>query len=379
MTNHPNPNSAAQAATNNTAQNVLTDDEINTACDWPAANTTMRAENDRAMAREVEAAVLSKLRAPVADERATKALNRIERRASDDQRQRDLDDLTVVRDALQSSHVSDERELRAAAQATCDALKAVARFAAESLDDRDALVAAIVRLRAALASAPVAGHQPYPAMPEPDVNHPGEQEDGYSRAAVETAMRAAHDRGYSVGWDHGKEHASAPVAGDAQIIGYVPPIYLEMRRRGMPVNSKIQHSPVDDATAPIYAAPQASAEDVRNAALEALEAARQFIGNGIELGYIRMPDADTPDPAHRTPGLIDAAIRALKQPLADKDGGRDRAAFDHPVFAFLLGESPLHGVHFGDRHPSERGAYWWRKDLRAALSAAQAEQGERDE
>ncbi|MCM2572623.1 hypothetical protein NAT65_16185, partial [Achromobacter xylosoxidans] len=54
-------------------QRVLTGDEINTAIDWPAANTTMRAENDRAMAREVEAAVLrklSKLRAPVADERA---------------------------------------------------------------------------------------------------------------------------------------------------------------------------------------------------------------------------------------------------------------------------------------------------------------------
>ncbi|WP_429942010.1 dATP/dGTP pyrophosphohydrolase domain-containing protein [Achromobacter xylosoxidans] len=54
--------------------------------------------------------------------------------------------------------------------------------------------------------------------------------------------------------------ASAPVAGEAQIIGYVPPLYLEMRRRGMPVNSKIQHSPSDDATAPLYAAPQASAE-----------------------------------------------------------------------------------------------------------------------
>ncbi|OMG87978.1 hypothetical protein [Achromobacter xylosoxidans] len=42
---------------------------------------------------------------------------------------------------------------------------------------------------------------------------------------------------------------------------------------------------------------------------------------------------------------------------------------DHPVFAFLLGEGPLRGVHFGDRHPDERGAYWWRKDLSAALSA----------
>ena len=69
-----------------------------------------------------------------------------------------------------------------------------------------------------------------------------------------------------------------------------------------------------------HTAPQASEAGVRNAALEALQAAQQFIRNGVELGYIRMPDADVPDPAHRTPGLIDAAIRALKQPQADKDG-----------------------------------------------------------
>ena len=65
---------------NNAAQPVLTDEEINAACDWPGSNTTMRAENDRAMAREVEAAVLrklSKLRAPVAGE----AREHIEQRA----------------------------------------------------------------------------------------------------------------------------------------------------------------------------------------------------------------------------------------------------------------------------------------------------------
>ncbi|MGX9693837.1 hypothetical protein ACTJNK_26110 [Achromobacter anxifer] len=71
----------------------------------------------------------------------------------------------------------------------------------------------------------------------------------------------------------------------------------------------------------VYAAPQAS-EAVRDTALTALQAARQFINNGIELGFIRMPDADVPDPAHRTPGLIDAAIRALSaQPGAQKKGG----------------------------------------------------------
>jgi len=55
---------------NNAAQPVLTDDEINDICERPASNTTMRAENDRALARATEQALLSKLRAPVADERA---------------------------------------------------------------------------------------------------------------------------------------------------------------------------------------------------------------------------------------------------------------------------------------------------------------------
>jgi hypothetical protein len=42
--------------------------------------------------------------------------------------------------------------------------------------------------------------------------------------------------------------------------------------------------------------------------LEALKAADRFISNGIEFGYIRMPDMDTPDAAHRTPHIIRGAI-----------------------------------------------------------------------
>lgn len=53
---------------NNAAQPVLTDDEINDACRRHAADTGWHAENDRKKARAVETAVLSKLRAPVADE-----------------------------------------------------------------------------------------------------------------------------------------------------------------------------------------------------------------------------------------------------------------------------------------------------------------------
>lgn len=44
--------------------------------------------------------------------------------------------------------------------------------------------------------------------------------------------------------------------------------------------------------------------------LAALKTSRQFIENGIEYGYIQMPDADTPDTAHQTLPLIEAAILA---------------------------------------------------------------------
>lgn len=38
------------------------------------------------------------------------------------------------------------------------------------------------------------------------------------------------------------------------------------------------------------------------------------------------------------------------------------------ALAFLFGEGPLDGVWFGDEHPTERGAFWWRKNLRALIS-----------
>jgi hypothetical protein len=42
--------------------------------------------------------------------------------------------------------------------------------------------------------------------------------------------------------------------------------------------------------------------------LAALEKAEQFIVNGVELGFIRLPDPGTPDPAHDTLPAIRAAI-----------------------------------------------------------------------
>lgn len=56
------------------------------------------------------------------------------------------------------------------------------------------------------------------------------------------------------------------------------------------------------------------------ALVEALEHARQFIRNGVDLGFIRMPDADAPDPAHETLPKIDAALSTYRAALAGKGG-----------------------------------------------------------
>jgi hypothetical protein len=53
---------------------------------------------------------------------------------------------------------------------------------------------------------------------------------------------------------------------------------------------------------------QNEAADRIEALVTALKRADQFVTNGIELGYIRMPDADVPDSAHETPGIIRAAL-----------------------------------------------------------------------
>ena len=73
----------------------------------------------------------------------------------------------------------------------------------------------------------------------------------------------------------------------------------------------------DESPIPLYAAPPAHPDA---ALVEALEHARQFIRNGIDLGFIRMPDADAPDPAHETLPKIDAALSTYRAALAGKGG-----------------------------------------------------------
>ena len=53
-------------------------------------------------------------------------------------------------------------------------------------------------------------------------------------------------------------------------------------------------------------------QDAAPELLKALEKANQFITNGVEFGYIRMPNSDCPDAAHETPDIIRAAIAKAK-------------------------------------------------------------------
>lgn len=43
------------------------------------------------------------------------------------------------------------------------------------------------------------------------------------------------------------------------------------------------------------------------------------------------------------------------------------------IIEFLQGSAPLEDVWFGQHHPDERGLYWWRSRLTAALAACRRE------
>ncbi|OFL37507.1 hypothetical protein HMPREF2772_27275 [Achromobacter xylosoxidans] len=131
-------------------------------------------------------------------------------------------------------------------------------------------------------------------------------------------------------------------------------------------SSKEWHRPLDNASEggalarmrACLAAPQASAENVRNAALE--EAAKLM------------------DQTLRSNGA--ALIRGLKRSQAHKDGGQQRAGDDFDVEA--AAKTMAECMDYPWAHMPEKGREQMRLHaqsvIRSALSATQAEQGERD-
>ena len=60
---------------------------------------------------------------------------------------------------------------------------------------------------------------------------------------------------------------------------------------------------------------------------------------------------------------ITAALATLSKPEPAAVG---EVSISREVFDFLKGVGSLDGCHFGDKHPTERGAFWWRKHMTAS-------------
>ncbi|NTB01586.1 hypothetical protein [Agrobacterium tumefaciens] len=63
---------------------------------------------------------------------------------------------------------------------------------------------------------------------------------------------------------------------------------------------------------------------------KALAAVEQFIVNGVELGYIRMPNPETPDSAHDTLPMIRNAQTALERLQSENEAMRERMKAPEP-------------------------------------------------
>ena len=75
-------------------------------------------------------------------------------------------------------------------------------------------------------------------------------------------------------------------------------------RDGLQISLNTADQSIDDLNAAI------SRRTHRVRELEGLlRLARQFVTNGVELGYITMPDPETPDAAHDLVPMIDAALK----------------------------------------------------------------------
>ncbi|WP_429941835.1 hypothetical protein [Achromobacter xylosoxidans] len=354
-------------------QRVLTDDEINDLCGWRASNTTMRAENDRALAREVESALLSKLRAPVAGE----AVDWYERR-------RELEPGMIFRTT--SGVVKLDRGVPG------DGTKwYVLDWNGDGWSAYDDTV------------------EPGDLIGAPVADHPIAIELARSYAAPQAS--AATENCGLCGRTQLVEGApqASPVAGEATYYAVMHGQALfgvfETETVANECIAKSLHPGVMSIR-PLYAAPQASAEDVtRDLVALVVKLARSIRKSdpamyGMALDFLKrhnlqgspLRGESTTPPTGPTQAQCKAAAEiargfgarhladVLDPPQADKDGGQQRAGdAERWRWATATDENAqmlctIVQAYGGDQQKiNERADFY-----RAALSATQAEQGERD-
>ena len=76
--------------------------------------------------------------------------------------------------------------------------------------------------------------------------------------------------------------------------------------------------------------------------------------------------ADATDESYNL--ALDHAIEALSALPAV-----DEPRINGDVWDFLMGVGPLEGFYFGEKHPSRKGAFWWRKVMRERSAMFQEE------
>ncbi|AMG36286.1 hypothetical protein [Achromobacter xylosoxidans] len=338
--------------------------------------------------------------APVADERALTTEQRKEfiRRTSyiseadRDTRAAFVDEIARV--ALASAPVADERALT-----TEQRKEFIRRTSYISEADRDTRAAFVDEIaRVALASAPVAVEHPdglrillaeLPSMRE-DPKHG----DAVFRCGVNGGLNAVEGRIREL-------LRSTPVAGEADNTDYIG-LALELESAAKRVESQTVQRAIEAGAHGLRlahsfrnAAPQASAGQMQAALQKSFDMGK-FYGSLPETDAEDVRNAALEEAAklmdQTSRGSGAALIRALKQPQADKDGGQQRAG-DVDERAVLDGvRAALPEFRQQDDYLLAHGASLMsensheiihidtvRRIIRAALSATQPEQGERDE
>ncbi|UQN68049.1 hypothetical protein L0Z11_10060 [Burkholderia multivorans] len=127
---------------------------------------------------------------------------------------------------------------------------------------------------------------------------------------IGTPAQAAEPMQVPAGWKlvRVNEHFDALIAAleRAESKGYLPDSVREEWENFACDENVIAPQPPAQASAL-----EGLTDEQRTMVRTALTAAKQFIANGVELGFIRMPDTDCPDPARSTPKLIDDALVLL--------------------------------------------------------------------
>lgn len=84
--------------------------------------------------------------------------------------------------------------------------------------------------------------------------------------------------------------------------------------------------------------------------------------------YWRRTDEMPPPPGKwRTGRPTEATAESYKAMISAAPARSASTSQQYAMMAFLTGEAPLDGVWFGERHPKEKGMFWWRKHLRYAF------------